>query len=513
MRGAGFRIKLAVGSAALTAGLLILCGSVAWKVNSQIQMARLDREVRSLGTANLDRVFGRDHWERFENALRFIGDDGAQRYLLLVRDEGGREVYRSPDWPGDLEPDRFPAPGPIDVSTEAELDPVHRLHRAPPRPGEPLSRDNPPLPRLHPVFLTSPGGGQTWRIGVMGNPFATLVIAANLNGLESGMRDLRRSFLFGLPLVLLLVAVASWLLAGRALRPVQLLTSAVESIDARGLHERVAMSGYDHEFQRLVEVFNAMLSRLETSFQQANRFTADAAHELRTPLTVLQGELEQALQKAPPDSGADRVLEVVLLEEVEHLKAIVEKLLMLSQADAGHLPVDPQPIDFSALVEEVADDAGILAGGRLTIERSVAPGVTVPVDEILAHQLLQNLATNAIRYNRPGGSVRFGLETRDRQAVLTVANTGPGIPLGERERVFERFYRVDPARTRTRGEGAGLGLSLSREIARAHGGELRLGPDDGEWTVFELTLPLPRNGAGATVHGLGGAACSKSLRQ
>lgn len=489
MKGASFRLKLTLGSAALTCGLLVLCGWVAWKVNYRIQMERLDREVRGLGSANLDRVFGRDHWERFEKALRFIGGDDHDGYLVLVRDEQGREVYRSPHWPVDLDPALFPAPGPVDTSTEPELDPVHRLHRAPPRPGEPLSRENPPLPRLHPVFLTGRGGGQVWRIGVMGNPSATLVIAANLKELESGMSELGKAFWLGLPLALLLVAGGSWITAGQALRPVALLTSAVEAMNARRLDERVAGSGYDREFQRLVEVFNAMLGRLEASFQQAGRFTADAAHELRTPLTVLQGELEQALQQAPPTSGTEIAREVVLLEEVEHLKAIVEKLLMLAQADAGHLPVDRQPVDLSQLLAEVADDAAILAGGNVEIERQIEPGVILPVDEVLAHQLLQNLATNAIRYNRSGGMVRFSLGKQGGAVVLTVANTGPGIPAGEWDRVFERFYRADPARTRTRGEGAGLGLALSREIARAHGGDLRLVPAQGEWTVFELRLP------------------------
>jgi len=490
VRGASFRLKLTLVSSALTAALLILCGALAWRVNYQIQVAQLDREVRNLGNANLDRTFGRDHWERFESALRYIGGGDAQRYLLLVRDDRGREVYRSSDWPADFDAESLPAPGPVDSRTEPELDPVNRLHRAPPRPGEPLSRENPPLPRLVPVFLTREGGGQAWRVGVMGNPRAMVVIAANLNGLHAGMRDLRDALVLGIPILLLAVAGGSWLLAGRALRPLHLLTAAVESVDARGLHERVQGQGFDQEFQRLIEVFNAMLQRLETSFRQASRFTADAAHELRTPLTVLQGELEQALQNSAPSAGAEPVREVILLEEVEHLKAIVEKLLMLSQADAGRLPIEAETVNLSEMVEEVAADAEILCSGKLTIAQRIDPGLTVVADPLLIHQVLQNLATNAIRYNRTGGEVRFAAARQEGAVVVRVANTGPGIPCEAREKVFERFYRVDPARTRSRGEGVGLGLALSREIARAHGGELRLLANEGEWTEFELAIPV-----------------------
>ncbi len=278
----------------------------------------------------------------------------------------------------------------------------------------------------------------------MGNPHATVVMAANLSGLHAGMRDLRDALVLGIPILLVAVAGGSWLLAGRALRPLHLLTAAVESIDARGLHERVREQGFDPELQRLIEVFNATLQRLEGSFRQASRFTADAAHELLTPLTVLQGELEQALQKSLPSAGAEPVREVILLEEVEHLKAIVDKLLMLSQADAGRLPTEAEAVNLSELVEEVAADSEILSGGKVSIEREIVPGINVLADPLLLHQVLQNLATNAIRYNRAGGVARFAVARQEGAVVVRVANTGPGIPIEAREKVFERFYRVDP---------------------------------------------------------------------
>jgi signal transduction histidine kinase len=468
-------------------GILAICGGLAWKVNSRIQMNRLDREVRNLGSANLDRTFGPDHWERFDRALRFVAGEDKDRYLVLVFDERGEEVYRSAQWPPDLDASTLPSPGAIDPLATPELDPVNRLHRAPPRPGA-LSPDNPPLPRLEPAFVTRSAGGMTWRFGIMGNPLATLILGVNLRELETGMSELRNSYLVWLPLAILLVSGGSWVLAGRALRPVRLLSEAVEAIDVRRLHGRLRNGGNDREFQRLIDVFNDMLERLELSFQQASRFSADAAHELRTPITVLLGELEQSLQHA--DAGSvEQQKQAGLLEEVEHLKAIIERLLLLSQADAGKLPIEAQQVDLSEMVDEVAADAEILANGRISIESKVTSGLALQGDRVLLHQLLQNLASNALRYNYDQGKIRFELFPRDGYIVLEVANTGPGIPLEDREKVFLRFHRADPARFRR--DGTGLGLALSREIARAHGGDLKLLTSATELTVFELTLPGP----------------------
>jgi signal transduction histidine kinase len=264
------------------------------------------------------------------------------------------------------------------------------------------------------------------------------------------------------------------------------LTRAVERVTARGLDQRVADQDADAEFRGLIGVFNDMLGRLERSFQQAARFSADAAHELKTPLTVLQGRLEQALQRAEAGSEEQRLLGE-LSEEVQRLKAIVQRLLLLARADSGQLALDLRPVALADLVEALADDVALMAP-HLAVRRDLAPGVRVMADPNLLRQALHNLADNAAKYNRPEGWIEFTLRQDGDTARLTIANTAQDIPEPERERIFDRFYRADPARSR-QVDGIGLGLSLAREIARAHRGDVVLEKSAGCVTAFALTLP------------------------
>ena len=231
-----------------------------------------------------------------------------------------------------------------------------------------------------------------------------------------------------------------------------------------------------------------MLDRLEKGFHQARRFSADASHELKTPLALLQAELEQALHSAPSGSPQQQTFSS-LLDEIHRLKAILEKLLLLSLADSGRLVLQREPTDLGRIVSNIAEDCAALAP-QVELEHDVPSGVLVQADAVLLEQALQNLTGNALNYNRPGGCIRVSLATAAGVATITVGNTGPGIPVVDRSRVFERFYRGDPARTRDRAAGVGLGLSLSREILRAHDGDLTLARTEDDWTEFVATLPL-----------------------
>jgi signal transduction histidine kinase len=272
---------------------------------------------------------------------------------------------------------------------------------------------------------------------------------------------------------------------------VRALAGAAEGITARGLDQRMPAQHDDPEFHRLATVLNAMLDRLERSFQQAVRFSADASHELKTPLTVLQGELEQALQEMPPGSATQETLSR-LLGEVQRLKAITRKLLLLSLADAGKLTLHVEPVDLSQAVEALCEDCQILAP-HLRIKKRIQPAQWVKADADLLNQVLQNLATNAIKYNQENGWVQFHLVGGGTAIQLAIANSGPGIRPEDRDKVFDRFYRGDKSRDR-QVDGVGLGLSLAREIVRAHKGDLLLAPaavDNA--TTFLMTLPLARN--------------------
>ncbi len=484
-----FRWRLAWLAGITAAVPLLGVGFYAWRLTVRFNLDRLDRELRNFGAANLGRVVGEDHWRRAESALRFVsGGDRAPAFALRVENYG-REIYRSPHWPAGIVPAQLPAL----VRYEGALE-VRELP-APPRPGEPISARNPALPRKEPVFLTTKSGDSVWRVAVMGSPYTTLVLAANVDEFDAELAQLRTAFLAAAPVALVLIGAGAWLLARRALRPVELLTSAAERMTARGLDQRIGAAGHDREFARLVTVFNEMMDRLEQSFRQATRFSADASHELKTPLALLQAELEAAVAAAPAGSAAQQTW-TSLLEEVQRLKAIVQKLLLLSLADAGRLEVNRERLDLAVRLENVIEDSAALGPG-LMVERELAATAWVEGDAVLLEQALQNLAGNAVKYNRPGGRVRFALRVEAAEVVVTVGNTGPGIAAEDRPRVFERFFRGDRARTRHPQAGVGLGLSLAREIVRAHRGELELAAARDDWTEFVVRLPrAPESAAG-----------------
>lgn len=477
-----FRLKIALLSGLSTGLLLVVSGVVLWQIAYRIELARVDREIRNLCTPHLERVLGGDHWVRFEDALRFVaGTNAPPGYILWVKHEQ-RVLHRSTIWPEGLDPEKFT---PL---TDYETPGAPRPGAPPPPPprrGEEISRRNPALPRKTPQFFTSEAGGKTWRIGVLGNPYMTLVLGADLNEFQVGMAQLRQAYLLALPLALLLLGLGAWFLAGRALRPVTALTRAAERVTAQGLDQRIPAMTRDQEFNRLITVFNAMLNRLEASFQQATRFSADASHELKTPLARLQAELEQAVQTPVAELPPQQVYGS-LLEEIHRLKSIVQKLLLLSLADAGRLQLKLEPANLSVMLANVVEDSQALASA-LTIEQEIAPDIIVNADAELLEQALQNLASNAIKYNREGGAIRFTLARDGGNICLRVANTGTPIPESDHERVFQRFHRTDPARSGNV-EGVGLGLSLAREIIRAHHGELMLESSLADRTTFRVTL-------------------------
>ena len=478
-----FRLKIALLSGLITGLLLIGSGFGLWRISYQLNLDHVDREIRNLGQANLDRVQGGEHWTRLEAALKFVaGNRTSSGYILWVKNYD-QVIYQSPDWPSELTPEAFSVSekyeGPNAPKPGEPLPP-------PPRRGEQISPQNPALPLKSPEFFTRVASGKTWRIAVMGNPYVTLILAADMGEFKDRMATLRNTYLVALAVVLLLVAGSAWLVAKRALRPVAMLSQTVEQVTAQGLNQRIPTMIHEQEFNRLVTVFNEMLARLETSFQQATRFSADASHELKTPLARLQMELEQALENASSDSPQQEIYSS-LLDEISRLKAIVQKLLLLSLADAGHLQLQLQPLDLSAMLANVVEDCQAQTEAIKT-ESQIPPDIHVNADPDLLEQALQNLASNAVKYNHDGGVVQFELQLETDQVLIRVTNTGSQIPIADRDRIFERFYRADPARS-GQVEGTGLGLSLAREIIRAHGGDLSLEASDDHFTRFAIKLP------------------------
>jgi len=256
-------------------------------------------------------------------------------------------------------------------------------------------------------------------------------------------------------------------------------------VTALHLDKRVPGEKADREFRQLIDIINDMLGRLETSFQQAVRFSADAAHELKTPLTILQGQLEAAMQSAPDGSGDQRTYKESL-DEVQRLKSIIRKLLLLAQADSGRLPLNIQPVDFSQMIDNLVEDIGIL-NPELEVVAEIQPGIKIQADADLLGQVIQNLASNAVKFSQDESPITLTL-TANGKVEFTITNCGQTIAAKDREKVFERFYRTDKAHSR-KTDGTGLGLSLAREIALAHSGSLELMDSAEDATTFRLALP------------------------
>jgi len=304
--------------------------------------------------------------------------------------------------------------------------------------------------------------------------------------IDADMKGILRAFLVALPLSLVLIGIGGWVFSVRALRPLNKLNAAARQVTVQEIGQRISSHKEDREFVELIEVFNGMLERLERSFRQAHRFSADAAHELQTPLAILQGQLEQAIQTAEDGSAIQADL-TGILDEVRRLSTISRKLLLLSQADAGSLKIHAESFDLSKALADLVEDAAMLAP-HLLVTGDIQPGLVIHVDRSLLPQVLHNLISNAIKYNVEGGWIRISTVARVGQVEVQVANSSPGIPPADRGRIFDRFYRTAYNCGR-KVEGVGLGLSVSREIARSHGGDISLEVDHDNVVRFSLVLP------------------------
>lgn len=292
-----------------------------------------------------------------------------------------------------------------------------------------------------------------------------------------------------LPLALLFAGGGGWLLAQRALRPVDRMTEAARRISAEHLDERLDTTGSDDELDRLAATLNDMLGRLDVAFRQTRQFSADASHELQTPLTILKGEIEVAL-RAPRSPEEYRRVLASALEESERIARLVEGLLLLSRADAGVLRMDRQAVDLAELVMEVVDYAQVLAKAHgVALEFKPMAPVTVQGDRVHLRRLLLNLVDNGIKYTPAGGLVTLTLQHDGRYAALCVVDTGFGLTPEEQACIFQRFYRAPEALSRGQ-EGSGLGLCIARSIAEAHGGRIEVQSAAGCGSTFTVLLPL-----------------------
>jgi heavy metal sensor kinase len=292
-----------------------------------------------------------------------------------------------------------------------------------------------------------------------------------------------------LPVVAFIALGGGYFLVNRALSPVDQISASAERISSHNLGERLPVAQTGDELERLSIALNLMIHRLDTSFQHSRRFVADASHELRTPLTILRGELETFVsERELPSDWRERLNSA--LEEVVRLSHIVEGLFSISRLDAGEAAAEWAKFDLSQLAASTADQMSLLAEDKnLKVICNATRGIWVEGDRARLKQVVVNLLDNAIKYTPEGGTVTLSVNSNENKALLEVADTGIGIPAKALPQIFDRFFRVDKARSRGQG-GAGLGLSIVKSIITAHQGVVKASSTPGKGSQFRVELPL-----------------------
>ena len=343
-----------------------------------------------------------------------------------------------------------------------------------------------------PQYESILANGHRWRTltgtSLFGGRAVVLRVSRSEDRLLQQLWEVLVVLVFGLPLVVVLAGVGGYVLARRALTPIDQLASDARRITAERLHERLSVPNQHDEIGQLAAVINDMFARLESSFGQLRRFTADASHELRTPLAVIRGIGEAGLGETRTPAEYKEAMGS-MLEEVDRLTRLVDTLLRLSHGDAGTVRLSREAVDLGQLTLEVLSSLGILAeerNQRLAID--IADGALVSADRLVLREAITNVLDNAIKYSPQASTITVRVQADTRHAVLMVADEGRGIDPEHRERIFDRFFRVDEARSRDSG-GTGLGLAIARWAVEVNGGQIAVEGGAAGGAIFRIALP------------------------
>ncbi|QDU65014.1 HAMP domain-containing sensor histidine kinase [Engelhardtia mirabilis] len=330
--------------------------------------------------------------------------------------------------------------------------------------------------------------GDSYHFTLVGPGKLRVVLRSSIEPQQQALAELRLQLLLVGVAILAGALLGGLWLARRVLRPIAGATRAAAAIDASDLSKRLDVAAMPLELRELGTTFNGTLDRLEEAFGRLTRFTADASHELRTPLAVLRTEVELALRRnREPDEYREALR--TGLRAVARMTELVDGLMVLAKADAGSADIERTRVELGAAATEAVEALGARARAQSIEIHSEGNAVQVRGDRALLREAIENLLSNAVRYNEPGGRVDVAVRSEGGQALVSVRDDGPGIPADSLDRLFDRFYRVDEARSRAQG-GSGLGLSIVRWIAEAHGGTVDVASSPGEGSTFTLRLPL-----------------------
>jgi two-component system OmpR family sensor kinase len=326
---------------------------------------------------------------------------------------------------------------------------------------------------------------------ILQGPFGVRILVGKpLHSEQAAMRQLRWSLLVAGVAVMAIGLAGGWVLSRRATRPIEVISETARAISGSDLSSRITVEDTQSELGSLAQTLNETFDRLETAFQRQVRFTADASHELRTPLSIIHSHAELALSRPRTAEEYRQTLDACL-RAAKRTRSLVDALLVLARADAGKLQLKIESFDLKDAAEEcLAMVAGRAQERHVTVEMHLQ-AVTLTADRTRILQLLTNLLVNAIQYNREGGRVTLSIAARGADAVVSIADTGIGIPAEDQAHVFERFFRADKARSREAG-GSGLGLAICQSIVEAHGGNISFTSRQDSGTTFTVRLPLTR---------------------
>ena len=326
---------------------------------------------------------------------------------------------------------------------------------------------------------------QQLRLYVGKTKFAQISIGYTVEEIRETLNNLFSYLLIAFPIVVIFSTIGGWFLAKVSLQPVDDITRSAQEITAHNLSRRLPMPLANDEIARLTATLNQMIERLEASFIQIRQFTADASHELRTPLAILMGELEVAL-RSPKSAEQYRNIMVSAQEEVSRLSQVVRNLLELSKAESGQVKIDTEKLNISSLLSDICEDIELLAEEKnQKLETKIEPNVMILGDRVRLHQAFLNIVENSVKYTPERGSILVRLLRESGKAVLRVSDTGIGIPEEDLPHIFDRFYRVDKARSQDV-QGNGLGLAIVKWIIEAHHGTITVESIAGKGTIFTV---------------------------
>jgi heavy metal sensor kinase len=440
-------------SALLLCALVLFTITVLW-LHWRLTMRQADESLEGLSIAAVNVVSAElaEHNSLGDAAREMLGVVRRREYVVAVLDAGGvplrNPAVSLPVWPA--------GPMPEHASARTQTDPDGRGWRV--------------------ILRSGDASGQRF----------TVAIEAPLHEIEEQWRALARACAIGVPFVMIVAAAGGWWLGRTGLRPLGVIAEQAQGISERTLDGRLRVPDAGPELDAVAASFNAVLDRLGSSLATQRQFMADASHELRTPISIMRTAADVTLSQPRRPEPEYRDALAAVAQQSARLARLVDDMLVLARADAGGYPMVRTEVDLDAVVEDCVREFSPQAEAkRIHLTCRVQP-VTVTADESLLRRLLGNLLTNALSYTPPEGRVHVEIVARPGMASVHVADSGPGIAPEDRQRVFDRFVRLDPARA---AGGAGLGLSIARWIAEAHGGQVELLASGPGGSVFAASIP------------------------